>query len=104
MLQLRPAAHPALPCRPLQDGTILREGDWVSLNGTTGEVIRGQKAVKKPAMTGDLGQFMQVGAAVSQCAAGLHEWHPLRQLLTRPCSAVGGCQAPPEGADQRRHP
>ncbi len=49
----------SLPLHVAQDGTILREGDWISLNGTTGEVIKGQKAVKKPSMSGDLGQFMQ---------------------------------------------
>ncbi len=38
---------------------ILREGDWVSINGTTGEVISGQKPVKKPSLTGDLGTFME---------------------------------------------
>ncbi|GFR41424.1 hypothetical protein Agub_g2110 [Astrephomene gubernaculifera] len=37
----------------------LREGDWVSLNGTTGEVIRGRQPLKKAEVTGgDLGKFM----------------------------------------------
>jgi len=36
----------------------LKEGDWVSLNGSTGEVIKGQQAVKKPALSGHLGTFM----------------------------------------------
>lgn len=43
----------------LQNGVVLREGDWVSLNGVTGEVIKGQQPVKKPALTGDLGTFMK---------------------------------------------
>lgn len=41
------------------NGAVLREGEWVSLNGVTGEVIKGQQPVKKPAMTGDLGTFMK---------------------------------------------
>eukprot|EP00882_Tetradesmus_deserticola_P027773 GHRQ01030898.1.p2 GENE.GHRQ01030898.1~~GHRQ01030898.1.p2 ORF type:complete len:116 (-),score=28.53 GHRQ01030898.1:127-474(-) len=43
----------------LQNGVVLREGDLVSLNGVTGEVIRGAQPVKKPAMAGDLSTFMQ---------------------------------------------
>ncbi|KAL6764020.1 putative Pyruvate, phosphate dikinase chloroplast precursor, partial [Haematococcus lacustris] len=36
----------------------LREGDWVSLNGTTGEVIRWMQPVQAPEMVGALAQFM----------------------------------------------
>lgn len=43
----------------IQNGAVLHEGEWVSLNGVTGEVIKGQQPVKKPAMTGDLGTFMK---------------------------------------------
>jgi pyruvate,orthophosphate dikinase len=38
---------------------VLKEGDFVSLNGVTGEVIKGAQPVKKPALTGDLGTFMK---------------------------------------------
>jgi pyruvate,orthophosphate dikinase len=38
---------------------VLKEGDWCSLNGTTGEVIKGQQPVKKPGLTGDLATFMK---------------------------------------------
>ncbi|KAG2497890.1 hypothetical protein HYH03_004156 [Edaphochlamys debaryana] len=38
---------------------VLKEGDWVSLNGTTGEVIKGQQGLKKAEVTGgDLGKLM----------------------------------------------
>ena len=39
-------------------GVKLHEGDWVSLNGTTGEVIRGQAELAPPAISGDLDKFM----------------------------------------------
>ena len=39
-------------------GVKLHEGDWVSLNGTTGEVIRGQVELAPPAISGDLDKFM----------------------------------------------
>lgn len=41
------------------NGDVLKEGDWCSINGTTGEVIKGQKKVKKPELSGDLGAFMK---------------------------------------------
>lgn len=31
----------------------------MSINGTTGEVIKGQQPVKKPGLTGDLATFMK---------------------------------------------
>lgn len=30
----------------------LNEGDWISLNGTTGEVLKGKHPLKKPAIAG----------------------------------------------------
>lgn len=49
----------ALVPPPPQNGTVLKEGEWCSLNGTTGEVIKGQQPVKKPGLTGDLATFMK---------------------------------------------
>lgn len=42
-----------------QNGVVLKEGEWVSINGTTGEVIKGAQPVKKPGLTGDLATFMK---------------------------------------------
>jgi pyruvate, orthophosphate dikinase len=36
----------------------VKEGDWVSLNGSTGEVIVGEQALVKPEMTGEFAEFM----------------------------------------------
>ncbi|KAG6609704.1 pyruvate, phosphate dikinase [Phytophthora cinnamomi] len=38
---------------------VLREGDYISVNGTTGEVIKGEQELQKAAMSGDLAQFMK---------------------------------------------
>lgn len=37
---------------------MVREGDWMSLNGSTGEVILGKQSLAPPAMSGDLETFM----------------------------------------------
>ncbi|AQK85903.1 pyruvate orthophosphate dikinase1 [Zea mays] len=39
-------------------GHVLREGEWLSLNGSTGEVILGKQPLSPPALSGDLGTFM----------------------------------------------
>jgi len=38
---------------------IVKEGDYLTLNGTTGEVILGEAPLVKPAPTGDFGTFMK---------------------------------------------
>ncbi|CAL9163459.1 unnamed protein product [Musa hybrid cultivar] len=37
---------------------MIHEGDWLSLNGSTGEVILGRQPLAPPAPSGDLGTFM----------------------------------------------
>lgn len=37
---------------------VVREGEWISLNGSTGEVILGKQPLSPPAMSGDLETFM----------------------------------------------
>jgi len=39
-------------------GTILREGDWISLNGSKGTVYAGQLPTREPEMTGAFGTLM----------------------------------------------
>jgi pyruvate,orthophosphate dikinase len=41
-------------------GISVKEGDWISLNGTTGEVYAGQIATVDPDMSGDFGQLMEL--------------------------------------------
>ncbi|MDT8448443.1 MAG: pyruvate, phosphate dikinase [bacterium] len=39
-------------------GRTFTEGDWISLNGTTGEVIEGRHPLKIPEISGDFARFM----------------------------------------------
>ncbi len=41
-------------------GLTLKEGDWVSLNGSTGEVYEGQIATIDPELSGDFGSVMEL--------------------------------------------
>lgn len=40
------------------NGQTLYEGDWISLNGSTGEVIMGKQPLAPPAISGNLEIFM----------------------------------------------
>jgi pyruvate, orthophosphate dikinase len=42
------------------DGTTFNEGDWISLNGSTGEVYEGKVATVSPDMSGDFGILMEL--------------------------------------------
>ncbi len=38
----------------------IKEGDWISLDGSTGEVMTGQLGTVEPTMSGDFGKFMKI--------------------------------------------
>ena len=42
------------------DGTVLHEGDYLSLNGSTGEVYYGEVQTKAAEVTGDFAQLMDL--------------------------------------------
>lgn len=39
--------------------TVMKQGDWLSLNGSTGEVMEGKVPTVEPSLAGDFGQIMQ---------------------------------------------
>jgi len=41
-------------------GVTFKEGDWISLNGTTGEVYEGKIATIDPELSGDFGKIMEL--------------------------------------------
>ncbi len=42
------------------DKLTLNEGDWISLDGSSGEVMNGQLATVEPTLSGDFGKFMKI--------------------------------------------
>ncbi|MCF7792779.1 MAG: pyruvate, phosphate dikinase [Candidatus Cloacimonetes bacterium] len=42
------------------EGKTFKEGDWISLNGSTGEVYAGKVETKNPELSGDFGELMQL--------------------------------------------
>mgnify|MGYP006276455119 CR=1 FL=1 len=44
----------------LVDGKTYKEGDWISLNGTTGQVLEGKIETKDPELSGDFAKVMEL--------------------------------------------
>ena len=42
------------------DKKTFKEGDWLSLDGSTGEVMTGQLATVEPTLSGDFGKFLKI--------------------------------------------
>ncbi|MHC4658626.1 MAG: pyruvate, phosphate dikinase [Planctomycetota bacterium] len=42
------------------DNSTIKEGDWISLDGSSGELMKGQLPTVEPAMSGDFGKFMDI--------------------------------------------
>ncbi|MDO4758947.1 MAG: pyruvate, phosphate dikinase [Rikenellaceae bacterium] len=47
------------------DGVTVKEGDWISLNGSTGEVYLGEVATRAADLSGDFGQLMDLAGKYS---------------------------------------
>lgn len=45
---------------------VIYEGDWLSLNGSTGEVILGKQPLSPPALSSDLETFMSWADEIRQ--------------------------------------
>ncbi|MBS2099120.1 pyruvate, phosphate dikinase [Carboxylicivirga linearis] len=41
-------------------GMTFKEGDWISLNGSTGDIYEGKIATKDPELSGDFGEIMEL--------------------------------------------
>ncbi len=55
------ALHIHYKARKLNVGKLtIKEGDWISLDGSTGEVMTGQLPTVEPTMSGDFGRFMSI--------------------------------------------
>ncbi|KAL6910013.1 hypothetical protein ACP4OV_001271 [Aristida adscensionis] len=68
---------------------VLHEGEWLSLNGTSGEVILGKQPLSPPALSGDLGTFMSWVDEVRQLKVMANADTPEDALTARNNGAQG---------------
>lgn len=48
------------------DGKVYKEGDWISINGSTGEIYEGKIATKDPDLGGDFGKLLKLADKYSR--------------------------------------
>lgn len=70
-------------------GLVIKEGDWISLNGSTGEVILGKQPLSPPALSGDLETFMSWADKVRRLKVMANADTPADALTARNNGAQG---------------
>lgn len=68
---------------------VIHEGEWLSLNGSTGEVILGKQPLSPPAMTGDLEIFMSLADKIRRIKVMANADTPEDALAARNNGAEG---------------
>ena len=71
------------------DGQVFREGDWISLNGSSGEVYEGQIATKDPDMSGDFGKLMDLAEKHTKMSVRTNADSPKDSYVARNFGAKG---------------
>lgn len=71
------------------DGQVFKEGEWISLNGSTGEVYEGQIATKDPELSGDFGKLMDLSEKHTKMAVRTNAESPKDCDVARNFGAKG---------------
>lgn len=71
------------------DGTVLKEGDYISLNGTTGEVYFGEVNTRPAEVTGDFAELMKLCEKYSKLVVRTNADTPRDAEVARTFGAVG---------------
>ena len=71
------------------DGTVLKEGDFISINGSTGEVYLGKVETKAAELSGDFAELMKLADKYSRLQVRTNADTPHDALVARSFGAVG---------------
>jgi len=71
------------------DGKEFQEGDWISLNGSTGEVYEGKVATMDPDLSGDFGTIMDLAEKFTRMAVRTNADSPADAQVARDFGAKG---------------
>jgi pyruvate, orthophosphate dikinase len=71
------------------DGVTFKEGDWISLNGSAGEVYEGKILTKDPAMSGDFGDLMKLADKTAEIKVRTNADTPHDAQVAREFGAIG---------------
>ncbi|MCF8368140.1 MAG: pyruvate, phosphate dikinase [Bacteroidales bacterium] len=70
-------------------GVSFKEGDWISLNGTTGEVYEGQIGTKEAELSGDFGDLMKLADKIARMKVRTNADTPHDSRVAREFGAIG---------------
>ena len=71
------------------DNVTYKEGDWISLNGSTGEVYEGKISTQEAALTGDFGDLMELADKYARLLVRTNADTPEDALVARKFGAKG---------------
>lgn len=71
------------------DGKEFHEGDWISLNGTTGNIIEGKVATMEPELSGEFADLMQLASKYSNVLVRTNADTPKDAKVARSFGANG---------------
>lgn len=71
------------------DGKVFNEGDWISLNGSTGEVFEGKVKTQDPEMSGDFATVMNLAEKFTRMAVRTNADSPKDARIARDFGAKG---------------
>ena len=71
------------------DGKEFQEGDWISLNGSTGEVYEGKVATMDPDLSGDFGIIMDLAEKFTRMSVRTNADTPHDAQVVRDFGARG---------------
>ncbi|MCD4729296.1 MAG: pyruvate, phosphate dikinase, partial [Bacteroidales bacterium] len=71
------------------DGTTFKEGDWISLNGSTGEVYEGKIGTKEAELSGDFSELMKLADKAARMKVRTNADTPHDSEVAREFGAIG---------------
>ena len=73
----------------IADGNTFKEGDWISLNGSTGEVMDGKVETKDPELSGNFGKLMDLCDKYTRMSVRTNADTPKDSKVARNFGAMG---------------
>ncbi|MFA6911030.1 MAG: putative PEP-binding protein, partial [Candidatus Cloacimonadaceae bacterium] len=71
------------------DGKSYKEGDWISLNGSTGQVLEGKVDTQDPELSGDFARIMELADKHTKMKVRTNADTPKDAIVARKFGAVG---------------
>jgi pyruvate,orthophosphate dikinase len=71
------------------EGNVYREGDWISLNGSTGEVYEGKTTTIEPTLSGDFGELMTLSDKYARLLVRTNADTPEEAIIAHKFGAQG---------------